>query len=147
MEGGKSLSTVINESPPDSEDQPFLWTNRLERRKSSSWLPYFHWVVTIILALLCIGQFINHRSSELGSYEKGFKTELSEKLFLVHPTRSRFLIKMIASMTPAISLEQKTFHFYASKEDSTHREYVGPRTPERDHSWNRLLHRKYHHSK
>ncbi|KAH8593797.1 hypothetical protein B0O99DRAFT_742437 [Bisporella sp. PMI_857] len=110
--------------PRCSEDEPFIYSDSTLRRQRTPWNTYLtalHYILTAILGLTCLGFFVHHQSVEVSSFEHGFKTELSY-------------------IFPAIKLETKTFHFLTSKEEGLQREFVGSRTPEIDHAWNRLLH-------
>jgi hypothetical protein len=131
-----------SESYRQPEDEPFLPSGYSQHKTRNAWHTYFtafHVILTTVLAFVCLGLLVKHHPSKLGTYETGFNTELSMSL-----SRSRFSIYLImmfiAAILPSIELETRTFHFVTSAEEGSHREYVGSRTPDIDHAWNRLLH-------
>ncbi|KAG4428724.1 hypothetical protein IFR05_015795 [Cadophora sp. M221] len=109
-----------------SEAEPFIFSDSISQKQRTAWGTYLtalHSIITVLLAFICIGLLLYEHGTPagLGSFEGGFKTELSY-------------------MFPALEIEEKTFHFLKSGEEDTHRDYVGRRTPDIDHAWNKLLH-------
>lgn len=73
------------------EAEPFIFSDNIPRKQRPGWQTYLtalHSIITVVLVFICIGLLICEHGTETGSFERGFKTELSK---IITPLNCKFL--------------------------------------------------------
>lgn len=129
----------------------------VRQTRSNSPLP---WVAVVVLSLLLAGNawqqgglFNAHKPNAMGSYEKGFRTELGTSCKRLRLDRDQTGEVLTAvTVQTYIRLEEKKFHgafrvddqgYWRLSTNPDEPQYVGPPHMELDNNWIRMVTRKH----